>query len=117
MSLIEFKCTRKYNRYQPSENIDIYISVIYSGKLTNKVKAKLRDISESGIGVFSTIALDNDSKVMIDFLFGNTRITTSAQIIYSKEISLGHATGISVGESAKPIMEFIKAMGIELNKV
>jgi hypothetical protein len=117
MSVIEFKCARKHKRFQPSENIDLYISVIYAGKSTNKVKAKLRDISESGLGVFSTTVLNNDSQVMIDFLFGNTRITTSAQIIYSKELSLGHATGISVGESAKPIMEFIKAMGIDLNKV
>ena len=117
MSVIEFKCARKYNRYQPSESIDLYISEIYTGKSINKTKAKLRDISESGLGVFSTTPLDSDSEVMIDFLFGNTRITTSAKIIYSKELSLGYATGISIGQSAKPIMEFIKAMDIELNKV
>lgn len=117
MSVIEFKCLRKNKRYMPGQNIGLYISEISCGKSFVKTKAKLRDISESGMGVFSSTPVNVDVDVMIDILFGNTRITTSAKIVYSKELSTGYAIGISLQENAKPLMEFIKARGIDLNKV
>lgn len=117
MSIIEFKCIRKHIRYQPNQDIDLFISEISTLSELKNIKAKLRDISESGMGVFSNKNVDADTEVMIDLFFGSTRITTSATVIYSKELEIGYAIGIKLTDNTTPIMQFIKAKDIQLNKV
>lgn len=117
MSLIEFKNVRKHNRFKPSEDIEIYISVSSSFYKGSRIKARLKDISETGMGIFAVNDLDADESIMIDMFFGKTRITTSAMSVYSIELDDGFAIGIKLDESAEPIMEFIKARGIDLIKV
>ena len=116
MSVIEFKCGRKHERYQPNHSIDLFVSELADKDNPNK-KGKLRDISQSGMGVLLAENITKGSAIMVDLFFGNTRITTYAIVVYSSETPMGYAVGLSLEDNADAIMSFIKAKDIELNKV
>lgn len=117
MSVIEFKCVRKHTRYKTDQDIDLYISLSSSFKKGVNIKSKLKDISESGMGLFSYNPIDSDEQIMIDVFFGSTRITTSGKTVYCKEVNEGYMIGIEVDENIKAIMEFMKAKDINFIRV